>query len=197
MEKNLARCLKGSFLSYASINFRVEWFAFFSEKFGWCNNFESNANRQQLCRLKKKIWLNLQFWQKKTSAQIAIKPLLLFYFIRTADFFVASSSNSPKSEGMFTCVFFSKAENVRGCFLASQVFRLRFGFFEAALKPKVVPKILFFGWAEPGSKFQIPKSSFKPVFLSFKMSETKKADFVQHILIKNISNFSNRQVPKS
>ena len=197
MEKNLARCLRGSFLSYASINFRVEWFAFFSEKFGWCNNFESNANRQQLCRFKKKIWLNLQFWQKKnfcTNCHQAV--ITLFYFIRTADFFLLQAATTVQSLKECSHVFFfSKAENVRGCFLASQVFRLRFGFFEAA--SKVVPKILFFGWAEPGSKFQIPKSSFKPVFLSFKMSETKKADFVQHILIKNISNFSNRQVPTS
>ena len=119
MEKNLARCLRGSFLSYASINFRVEWFAFFSEKFGWCNNFESNANRQQLCRFKKKIWLNLQFWQKKnfcTNCHQAV--ITLFYFIRTADFFLLQAATTVQSLKECSHVFFSpKLKMSEGVFL--------------------------------------------------------------------------------
>ena len=118
MEKNLARCLKGSFLSYASINFRVEWFAFFSEKYGWCNNFESNANRQQLCRLKKKFGLTFNSGKKNFCTNCHQAVITLFYFIRTADFFLLQAATTVQSLKECSHVFFSpKLKMSEGVFL--------------------------------------------------------------------------------
>ena len=118
MQKNLARCLRGSFLSYASINFRVEWFAFFSEKFGWCNNFESNANRQQLCRLKKFFWLNLQFWQKKLLHKLPSSRYYSFISSELPIFLLHAATTTVQSLKECSHVFFSpKLKMSEGVFL--------------------------------------------------------------------------------